>query len=410
MKLRIVLGIMIAAIAITCVNCNDDDDKGNNTSKVTKKQVIENYVNIVHQSYKDSYDKAVVMQTAINAFIAAPSEAGFEAAKKAWLDAREPYGQTEVYRESNGPIDTKESASEPWGLDIEGQINAWPLDEGYIDYVLAGTESYAGDYSGGIIADPAITINEALLIDKNEAQNDKSISTGWHAVEFLLWGQDNTKPADKKAGLRTYTDYTTAAHADRRKEFLQVSTDLLVKDLKSLVDTWAANGAYRKVFLALNEDVALKQVIKGSFFISGEELSSERMIAPLNSEEGIDNSGQEDEHSCFSDNTHRDIYNNALGVQNVIFGQYGSIKGASFYDLVNQTDADAAQKLKVAAADAISKINAIATNDKPFDLLIIEENFTDTPKGVVTLAIDALKEQANQISAAASSIGINVVN
>ncbi|MFC5048726.1 imelysin family protein [Aquimarina hainanensis] len=269
---------------------------------------------------------------------------------------------------------------------------------------------YAGDYSGGIIADPAITINEALLIDKNEAQNDKSISTGWHAVEFLLWGQDNTKPADKKAGLRTYTDYTTAAHADRRKEFLQVSTDLLVKDLKSLVDTWAANGAYRKVFLALNEDVALKQVIKGSFFISGEELSSERMIAPLNSEEGIDNSGQEDEHSCFSDNTHRDIYNNALGVQNVIFGQYGSIKGASFYDLVNQTDADAAQKLKVAAADAISKINAIATNDKPFDLLIIEENFTDTPKGVVTLAIDALKEQANQISAAASSIGINVVN
>ncbi|WP_299437456.1 imelysin family protein [uncultured Aquimarina sp.] len=396
-----------ATILASIFSCSNDDDQGTTVNPVTKSAVIANYSNLVYQSYLDSYNGAVTMETAINTFVDTPSEVNFELAKTAWLNVREAYGQTEAYREANGPIDTDESASAPWGIGNEGQLNAWPIDEGYVDYIEAGTEPFAGTYTS-IISNTSITIDEATLISLNEEDSDKSISTGWHAIEFLLWGQDNTNPSENQAGLRLFTDYTTADDADRRGEYLKVVTSLLVNDLKKLVDTWNVGGTYNEVFLALDEDVALKQLINGAFFIAGDELSSERIIAPLNSVDGIDASGQEDEHSCFSDNTDRDIFANAQGVYNVIFGQYATISGASFYDLVKQADENQAQVLKDASDNAIEKVNAVANNAQPFDFLITQENTTDTTPGVVLQSVIALQEWADIISASATTIGISL--
>lgn len=205
-----------------------------------------------------------------------------------------------------------------------------------------------------------------------------------------------------------FTDYTTADNADRRGEYLSAVTSLLVKDLKKLVDTWNTGGTYNTVFLALDEDTALKQLINGAFFIAGDELSSERIIAPLDSTDGIDNSGQEDEHSCFSDNTDRDIFANAQGVYNVVFGQYGTVSGASFYDLVKQVDENQAQILKEASDNAMEKVNAVANNAQPFDFLITQENTTDATPGVVLQSVIALQEWADVISESASIIGISL--
>lgn len=408
MRLKLKQLTFIIAIALFAYSCNNDDNQPNNgSSAVTKRQVIDNYANIVYQSYLDSHTTAVTMQNAINTFIATPTAQNFEAAKTAWLNAREVYGQTETYRECTGPIDTKNAAATPWGLDNEGQLNAWPIDEGYIDYIQAGTEPYAGTYTS-IISDTSVTISEANLATLNEADGDKSISTGWHAIEFLLWGQDNTLPNQDMPGLRTYTDYTTAANADRRGQYLQVVTNLLVSDLQALVSTWNTNGTYRNVFNNLDEDTALKQLINGAFFIAGDELSSERIIAPVNSVDGIDGLGQEDEHSCFSDNTHRDIFANAQGVYNVVFGKYNTITGASFYDLVKQVDATQAQKLKDAADEAMAKVNAVANNAQPFDYLITQETSTDATFGVVMQSVKALQDWADEISASATAIGISL--
>jgi len=409
MKKVILKGALLASIFGVMLSCSNDDSTPVTASEtISKEDVITNYATIVAQNYKESYDKAVILQTKVNEFIAAPTAAGLTAAKQAWLDAREPYGQSEVYRETNSPIDVEQSATTPWGLNTEGQINAWPCDEGYIDYVASGTEAYAGSHSGGIIAG-SDAINTALIKGQNEQGGDKNISTGWHAIEFLLWGQDETSPIDDLAGQREYTDYTSSAtNYERRKTYLQVVTDLVVADLLALKNTWATGGSYRTVFEALDENVALKQLINGAKFIAGEELSSERMIAPVNSTIGIDNSGQEDEHSCFSDNTHRDIYTNAQGVFNVIYGTYGNIEGASFYQLVKQADAVQAQKLKTAADDALAKINIIANNTKPFDLLIVEENSTDSPLGPVMQGVQALQTLGDEISASASAIGITL--
>ncbi|GGX27909.1 imelysin family protein [Aquimarina muelleri] len=400
----------IFALVLTCsliFSCSDDDDNTvDNSNGITKSAVLGNYVNIVYQSYKDSYDSSVKMQTAINSFVDNPTENGFNEVKNAWLASREPYGQTEAYRESNGPIDTPNGG-------IEGQINAWPLDENYIDYVRVDfTDSNSAVTSDGIINDTSVTIDEATLIGANEGTGgngvpEKNISTGYHAIEFLLWGQDFADPSNGMAGQRPYTDYVTDgsgtnANQDRRGTYLKIVTDILVKDLKSLVDAWDEGGAYRTAFLGLPEEEALKNMIAGIFFMTGEELSTERMAVAVEQ-------NQEDEHSCFSDNTHRDIFTNALGVNNVIFGQYGSITGASLYDLVKEQDPDQAEKLKTASEESISKINTILssiTDTKRFDQLIEEETLTSG--GIIISAVNALKAQANEISASASILNITL--
>jgi putative iron-regulated protein len=401
-------GAILASIFGVILSCSDDDSSSTPTPTptiVTAADVVENYANLVAENYLETYNKGLILQTKINDFVATPTDATLLDAKNAWLAARVPYGQTEVYRETNSPVDVEFSTENPWGLGTEGQMNAWPCDEGYIDYITASSSAYAGSLDGGIIAG-SDQINTTLLVNANEAGSDKNISTGWHAIEFLLWGQDESAPINDTAGQRPVTDYTTEANASRRKEYLTVVTNLLILDLLDLKNTWAVGGEYRTLFDALDVNVALSQLVFGAKFIAGEELSTERMVAPVDSIEGINNSGQEMEHSCFSDNTHNDIYDNTVGVLNVVYGRYGSLNGASFYDLVLQQSPTRAAALDAAANVVETKILAIKNNSKPFDLLIVEENTTSP--GPVMDGVQALYDLANEISASADAIGLEL--
>ena len=414
MKLQIKLGIL-SLIGMTIFSCSDDD---NNEATVTKNEVIENYADIVYTSYKDSYDAAVAMQTKITAFTANPDQAKFDAAKDAWKAAREFYGQTEVYRGSNGPIDFEGADAPAWAISNEGQINAWPLDEGYIDYVKASSAAYAGSFNNSIISGTqAITKN--FLAGANEGGGNiededlagKAISTGWHAVEFLLWGQDETNPSEKLEGQRKFTDYSTADHSDRRATYLNEVTELLVDDLKLLVDTWAEGGTYREVFMALDQKEALTNIVSGPHFLAAEELSNERMLASATSVAGIDGSGQEDEHSCFADYTHQDVYRNAQGVMNVLFGRYedGAVSGASLYELIKQEDATKAASLKAAADKAWASVKLIddAYNaGTPYDLLITQEG--ENNPGLVLNANQDLLDLGDVIAEAVGVFEINL--
>ena len=106
-------------LAMSAIGCTDDEASVG-AAAVTKQQVTAGYAEIVYMSYADAHDRAVALRGAIDAFVAAPSPALHEAAKRAWLEARYPYLQTEAYRFYAGPID---GADGP-----EGRINAWPLD------------------------------------------------------------------------------------------------------------------------------------------------------------------------------------------------------------------------------------------------------------------------------------------
>ncbi len=297
--LWILVTVMILAMVPINVNAQEDTS--------LEQEVLETYAEIAYSSYEDSLILAVDLQTAIEEFLANPSEETHQAAKDAWLASNEPYGQTEVYRFYGGPIDGEDGP--------EGLLNAWPLDEAYVDYV-------EGDPDAGIINNPEDypEITEELLLDLNEQGAEENISTGYHAIEFLLWGQDLSEDGN---GARPYTDYVDAPNADRRATYLRIITQRLVDDLQSMVDAWSPDveDNYRAQFVASDPAEALTNILTGMGVLSKSELAGERMFT------AYDNQDQEDEHSCFSDNTHRDIITNLQGVINVYTGTYTRIDG-----------------------------------------------------------------------------------
>ena len=370
-------------------SCSDTDESSTSTN-ATKKQVIENYADIAYFNYKQAYDDAVVLETAINTFTTNPTDGNFTIAKNKWREARESYGTTEAFRFANGPIDGENGP--------EALMNAWPLDENYVDYV-------DGAANAGIINATNLNpiISKELLTDLNENGGEKNISVGYHAIEFLLWGQDLTGPNVNLPGQRPYTDYVsggTAANQLRRATYLNVCADLLTDHLMYMVNQWKPGGVYRTVFLALPENEALKNMYLGITTLVLAELPIERMDVALG------NADQEDEHSCFSDNTHRDIYLNLKGVINVYQGNYGSINGPSLADLVQKANATIFNDTETAQTLALAKVAAILT---PFDLAI--SGGVNSPEGQkVRTAVLQLQDYGSNLLAGAVKIGILVNN
>jgi len=309
-----------------------------------KSQVIATYANIAQAGYQDSLTTAQVLQNAVNALIADPSGEHLQAARAAWLAARVPYQQTEVFRFGNAIVD-----------DWEGKVNAWPLDEGLIDYVDTGYggPSDENEYAAlNVVANPmfdlsgktidATAITPVLLSDTlHEADGvEANVATGYHAIEFLLWGQD-LNGHGTGAGVRSWTDYAqgdacTNGNCDRRGAYLQAATDLLVSDLEWMSAQWGTDGAARQTLLA-DEGAGIVAMLTGMGSLSYGEQAGERMRL------GLMLNDPEEEHDCFADNTHNSHYYDGLGVQNVYRGEYVRVtgelvSGASLSDLVRASD------------------------------------------------------------------------
>lgn len=351
--------------------------------------VLEHYATLVHAGYQDSLSGARALQTAVDAFLAQPSEAGLRRARDAWREAREWYGQSEAFRFYGGPIDGDRGP--------EGMINAWPLDEAYIDYV-------DGRPDAGIINKRAEKISAAQLATLNERGGEENVATGWHAIEFLLWGQDRSGIG---AGDRKYTDYvdSQAPNADRRRLYLKTVTTMLVGHLEGLVRAWTPGAKnYRGKFVAGGQD-SVQKILTGLGTLSRGELAGERL------EVAMDTQDQEDEHSCFSDNTHRDVVANALGIRNVWEGRYVArdgreLAGPGLKALVAQQNAAVAQTVSGDIAASVKLAEAIQA---PFDREIVGEDDA-AGRRRVRAVIDALKKQTDGLVEAAKALGIKRLN
>ncbi|HLD22913.1 MAG TPA: imelysin family protein [Sulfuricurvum sp.] len=377
-------------------------------AKDAKVSILSNYAAIALANYSEALNDAKALESAVKAFNTAPSEVSMNAAKSAWLKARESYGSTEAFRLSNGPIDAEDNwISESYGA-LEGQINAWPLDENMIDYTIDAE----GKRTSGNIIDTkgkfnpggegssevdVTTITVDAITALNENGGDANVATGYHAIEFLLWGQDQdysnfmsdaiTNGA-KTAGQRPLSDYTTDANAERRKAFLAAASEKIVADLTTVSGAWSQNissdcskdatGCYRGAILGelkggdasknIAPKEALKQIMAGLGVFIKSELANERIaVAVLTPSE-------EDEHSCFSDNTHRDIAQNYQGFKNILVGQYGVIKGASILDAMDPKTKKVIENLMVSIEAKIAKVDTTAKTTAHFDYQIRSDN------------------------------------
>lgn len=339
----------------------------------TRLPVVETYAQIVLATYEDTLSAARELDAAIDALLAHPSDETLQAARERWREARIPYGHSEAFRFYGGPIDGEGGP--------EGEMNGWPLDENHIDAVAADRYNAAPGLNiiGDAKAFPDIT--PELLAEQNEAGGEKNIASGYHAIEFLLWGQDLNNPPES-AGQRPYTDFvpgTPASQDDvatRRGRYLQAASTLLIRDLESLTAAWSeqkdagATPNYRTSFIKGDVYTALKRMITGMAALAEVEMAGERMSVPLLS------SDQEEEQSCFSDTTADDLRSNVAGIENVYFARYQrrdgtKISGPSLADLVKAADPRVATEVEERLSRTRAAVDAIRN---PFDHGILAGN------------------------------------
>lgn len=392
-RLRSAVGLAVFAFVVVACSSNDDGPPGTSSTKdplANAPAVAEQYAKNVHANYKECLDEARALQTAIDAFVANPTAQTQQAAKDAWIAARVPYGPSEVYRFYGGPIDDEENGP-------EGFINAWPLDENFIDYTR-------DDANAGMVnrADLFPEITKEVVRGENENGGEKNIATGFHAVEFLLWGQDSEDPNERSAGKRPHTDYVagaggTAKNQARRGVYLNVVAAMLVEDLEALVAAWEPGKEnYAKTFVADPKD-AITKMLTGMGSMANAELSGERMTVAFK------NRGQEDEHSCFSDTTNADLLGNARGIENVYLGRYGSSDGPGIDELVRAVDPALDDQMKKELTESIAALEAIQT--APFDAAIAAPDGSPERQKVLA-AIQALKKEAQTIVKVGAALGV----
>ncbi|SOH94824.1 putative iron-regulated protein [Monaibacterium marinum] len=375
--------------------------------------VLDTYANIAQAKFADSLTTAQRLQEAVETLIAAPSAEALTAARAAWIASRVPYQQTEVYRFGNAIVDE-------W----EGKVNAWPLDEGLIDYVDA---SYGGatdenEYAAlNVIANPTFTLSgeeidathitpallEGALHEADEVESN--VATGYHAIEFLLWGQD-LNGHDAGAGERPWTDYAlgddcTNDNCDRRGEYLSAATALLVSDLEWMTEQWGDNGAAR-VELFSDEGAGISAMLTGMGSLSYGEQAGERMRL------GLMLNDPEEEHDCFSDNTHNSHFYDGLGIWGAYNGSYTGIdgrvvSGASLSELVAAADpaVDAELSAKLdATVLALGRLKSAAEAGFAYDMML--ERGNEAGEALVMGGVNALVDQTRSIERAVAALEV----
>jgi putative iron-regulated protein len=356
-------GLILSTISVLTA-CKDGTKELN-----TVNDIADNHADIAYATYSDSKSAALTLQESVNAFIAEPTESNLLQAKVAYKALRIPYQQSEIMRFDSMITVGKglDSDGGPASVDEwEGQVNAWPLDENHIVNIIAGGE----------------TINRDLLLSQNGAEeNEANVTTGIHAVEFMLWGSD-LNGTEAGSGERPAFDFAidgTCADSEcqRRAQYLKAATDLLVDDLTEMTAEWSPTAKKTNGTLAhnfINSPLAIDYMVGSMIAMATDELASARMGS------GLGLGDPEEEHDCFSDLSHLAIYHNFQGVKNAFYGTYKSstynISGASLSVLVNKKNVGTYEAIDTALVSIEAKMADIlfagerAENPIKFDQII----------------------------------------
>ena len=379
--------------------------------------VIAHYADMAQAIYGDSLTGARALQAAVDRLLAHPAPGTLDAARAAWRAARIPYLQSEGFRFGNAVVDA-------W----EPRVNAWPMDEGLIDYVAPsyGTQSDLNPlYALNLVAQTRIrigardvdasTIDTALLRRLQQAEGvETNVSTGYHAIEFLLWGQD-LHGAGPGAGERPATDYDLAhcthGACARRAAYLKAAAALLADDLAEMTADWAPGGKARAELLAKGPRGGLSEILTGLGSLSLGEMAGERMKL------GLMLHDPEEEQDCFSDNTHNSHYYDEVGIGELWRGRYvrpdGRVMGGpGVRAYAAAADPAAARRMDDAFAAALGHIAAIKqaadSGRMAYDQMLAPGNAEGAT--LISGAMDALTAQARAIETVAIALHLQVVS
>ncbi|MBB5211167.1 imelysin family protein [Microbulbifer hydrolyticus] len=174
----------------------------------------------------DAEAAAQALQRAVAQLLQAPTEDHLEAAKLAWLDA---------HRELAGALPFIKVAFSPAELQQQGKelllaLDSWPTQAGYLDTV-------PGYSTSGIVNDTAIELTLANLRKQHRLTAHEEASTGFHALEVMLWGPTSERTADQFA-KSTGGEQPEAQASNRRRELTRLIAQGIHEDLSGLATRW----------------------------------------------------------------------------------------------------------------------------------------------------------------------------
>ena len=176
-----------------------------------------------------------------------------------------------------------------------------------------------------------------------------------------------------------------------------------------MADQWAPSGAARAELTKDGVDGGLTAMLTGLGSLSYGELAGERMKL------GLLMHDPEEEHDCFSDNTHNSHYYDVLGMRAVYLGEYKRrdgrwIRSRSLSSLVAQAspelDREMRQRLDATFA-AVQAIRERAESTEAYDQMIAEGNVQGN--ATVQAAIDALLAQTKTLERVVATLGLQPI-
>jgi putative iron-regulated protein len=263
MQTHLILGFtlqrMVIAIlaAMFLVGCSDDvpDPQSVATVKETAppsafellnpqlsasaKEIALDYVGQIGADLNQAGIEIEKLQSSIHTLIDDTSDESLNSSKQAWLNTHSTYELTTLHRYfATQLLDEQNSLAL---MQLQYQINHWPIIPGYIDYVDGYPDS-------GIVHDINVNLDSDSLREQHGSFDVSEVSLGFHVIEFLLWGYDIdsvARPAaDFYAVLELSPEEMVQGYSleqlsnNRRRLFLTVVVDTLVEDFQTLQSLW----------------------------------------------------------------------------------------------------------------------------------------------------------------------------
>ena len=351
---------------------------------------------LAHSQFVATLAQARLLGSAIDQLLLAPNQKHLQQAQAAWKTAKRSYQLTEWTRFAETPIDWAALGARPAGPEL--RINAWPLNEAVIDAVR-------GAPLAGLVHRFEIPMTRANILAQDQSTDEADVTTGWHAIEFLLWGQDFNANGP---GQRLATDFSElkSDHAEakanqRRRTYLKLLVELLIDDLTLLSSEWDPNfdESYVNKLQQLPAIEQLGRVLHGATTLLITEVHGQRLTVPL------DSASQEDEHSCFSDFTLEDLKADLAGIRSVFYTELKGAPNSSLMALMRWKDPNLAQILQQKfdlATQALEKI------PEPFDQMLLSAP-NSPARANAEAAATALQSLGVSMKAAAETLGIQIV-
>ena len=242
--------------SLLLVGCNDETAKPQNIESVKEiapstfellnselgssaKEIILDYVEQIGVDLIQAGIEIEMLQSSIVMLTGQATNENLSLSKKTWLDAHSAYELTTLHRYF--AMQLLEEQNSLALMQIQYQINHWPIIPGYIDYVNGYPDS-------GIVHDINVNLDVSSLREQHGTFDVSEVTLGFHVIEFLLWGDDNDavpRPADEFDAVLELTPKETESgysleqlSNNRRRVFLSIATDTLVKDFQALQSLW----------------------------------------------------------------------------------------------------------------------------------------------------------------------------